>query len=65
MVRLQTDRQTDTGEFPPPDPILTSLGNTKALSKMYTHISIDGINPVNDCSTLNSLSSSYLADIIT
>jgi hypothetical protein len=42
---------------------LSEIINTP--SRMYTHISIDWINPVNVGSALNSIRSSHLADIIT
>ncbi len=34
MVKLRTDRQTDTGEFRFLDPILNSLGNNEAEEDM-------------------------------
>ena len=36
-----------------------------APSGMYTHISLDGINPINNGLLLDNLRSSHLADIIT
>ena len=44
----------------------TELGAMiNAPSDMYTHISLDGIHPLNDGSTLDSLRSAHLADILT